>query len=71
VDVLSEWLSNKTRYHYSYLLITRSQKIYIDEVGEMPTGSLDRVQDALLASGKFDVVFSNEDAIIFALKEGQ
>ena len=69
VVVLDEWLSNTTRYKASYLFITRSQKIYIDDVGGLPVGSLERIQSLLEKSGKFEVVFSNQDAIIFAVRK--
>lgn len=69
VDVLDEWLSDSSRYNASYLLITRSQKIYVDEIGELPFGSLDKIQNLLEKSGKFEVVFSNQDAIIFAVRK--
>jgi hypothetical protein len=70
-DVLIEWLSDSTRYQASYLIITRSQKIYTDDVGTMPLGSLERIQNSLVESGKFNVVFSNQDAIIFTVGEGK
>jgi hypothetical protein len=69
VDVLDEWLSDTTRYKTSYLFITRSQKIDVDEVGGLPVGSLDKIQNLLEKSGKFEVVFSNQDAIIFAVRK--
>ena len=68
-NVLDEWLSNTTRYKTSYLFITRSQKIYVDEVGGLPVGSLDIIQNLLEKSGKFEVVFSNQDAIIFKVRK--
>jgi hypothetical protein len=69
VDVLDEWLSDTNRYKTSYLFITRSQKIDVDEVGGLPVGSLDKIQTLLEKSGKFEVIFSNQDAIIFAVRK--
>jgi hypothetical protein len=69
VDVLDEWLSNTSRYKTSYLFITRSQKMDVDEVGGLPVGSLDKIQNLLEKSGKFEVVFSNQDAIIFKVRK--
>jgi hypothetical protein len=69
VDVLDEWLSDTNRYKTSYLFITRSQKIDVDEVGGLPVGSLDKIQNLLEKSGKFEVIFSNQDAIIFAVRK--
>ena len=69
VAVLDEWLSDSTRYSESYLFITRSQKIYTDDVGIMPVGSLDFIQRRLEESGRFEIVFSNQDAIIFTIRK--
>ncbi len=69
VSVLSEWLSNSSRYRHSYFLITRSQIIYTEEVGVMPSGALVKMRDELSKSDMFEIVFSNEDAVIFAMKE--
>jgi len=66
VEVLSRWMSNR-EYPAAYLIITRSQKAEIDMVGEMPAGSLDRIEQALMQSQEFQVVYENEDARIFVL----
>ena len=66
--VLDDWLENE-EYNQTFLIITRSQKAYIDAVGAMPRGSLDRIEDALEESDEFVVVFENQDAKIFMLKE--
>ncbi|MBL8015492.1 MAG: hypothetical protein JNK26_04895 [Candidatus Doudnabacteria bacterium] len=71
VGVLDRWLSNTTRYRESYLIITRSQKIAVDELGDMPPGSFDKIQKLLTESEMFEVVFSNDDAIIFRAVEGK
>jgi hypothetical protein len=68
VKVLVDWLENED-YAQTYLIITRSQKAYVDAVGAMPPGSLDDIEIALEGSDKFVVVFSNQDAKIFMLKE--
>jgi hypothetical protein len=69
VDVLYDWLSNSERYNASYLLLTRSQMIYTDDVGVMPLGSLEKIQTLLEQSDKFEVVFSNQDAVIFTTRK--
>ena len=61
-------MSNQ-RYALTYLLITRSQKANIDALGIMPAGSLDRIENALMVSGKFKVVYGNADAKIFILAD--
>ena len=48
----------------AYLIFTRSQKATAQSDG-LPPGILDRLEQALLASGKFVLVYSNADAQIF------
>ena len=67
-DVLYKWLSNTSKYQESYLIITRSQKIYTEDMGVLPPGALERIQNALEGSDRFEIVFSNQDAIIFRVK---
>jgi len=67
-DVLDDWLANE-EYAETYLIITRSQKAYVDAVGAMPPGSLDEIEIALEESDEFVIVFSNQDVKIFMLKE--
>jgi hypothetical protein len=64
--VLERWMGD-SRLRAAYLIITRSQKIEVDEVGTMPRGSLDRIERALLASPRFRVVYRNRDATVFSL----
>jgi hypothetical protein len=68
VEVLADWLDNE-RYSRTFLIITRSQKAYIDAVGVMPPGSLDDIERALIQSDQLEIVFANEDATIFRLQE--
>lgn len=51
----------------AYLIITRSQKANIEMLGLMPPGSLGRVEQALMQSPKFKLIYSNHDAKIFTL----
>jgi hypothetical protein len=64
VAKLSEWL-NDPRYEDAYVLITRAQKAQIDALGPLPRGSLDRVEEALLESPRFEVLYHDEDASVF------
>jgi hypothetical protein len=66
-EVLEDWMSNP-RYSASYLLITRIQKAEIDMLGDLPPGALDQIEQALLQSGRFLVLYSNQDAAIYILK---
>lgn len=63
VAKLAEWLGDP-RYQAAYLLITRAQKEQIDAIGPLPRGSLQRIEDAVLASPRFDVVFHDRDATL-------
>ena len=65
VGVVTRWMSS-SRGGTSRLIITRSQMAEVDELGVMRPGTLGRVQRALLASGRFDVVYRNRDAVILA-----
>jgi hypothetical protein len=50
----------------AFIIITRSQKAYIDDLGVMPKGSLDAIEKALLASTRFRLAYATADASIFA-----
>lgn len=64
-QVLDEWMSDEA-FNGGFLIITRSQRAEVSDQGVMPRDSLDRIQDDLLSSTRFRVVFRNRDAIIFA-----
>jgi len=49
------------KYPRTYLIFTRSQKAMADSEG-MPPAMLDQFQKAILATGKFKMVYSNADA---------
>jgi hypothetical protein len=68
VAKLSEWMAND-RYTEAYVLISRSQKEQIDAIGPLPRGSLGRIERALLASPKFEVVYHDKDASLFKLAQ--
>ncbi len=68
VGVMERWMSNR-EYTASYLIITRSQKVEVSITGPMPLGSLDMIENRLLNSPRFVVVFRNTDAIIFAFAD--
>jgi hypothetical protein len=66
VGVLYTWMSDP-RYRSAYVLITRSQKIEVEADGDMPAGSIDRIERALNASGRFRVAYRNRDAEVLML----
>ena len=53
----------------TYLIFTRAQKATAQSVG-LPPDTLDQLEHALLASGKFAPVYSNADAQIFLFTGG-
>ncbi len=69
VETLSRWMDND-KYAAIYLIITRSQKAENDALGKMPSGSLERIEQALMQSPKFQIIYENEDARIFTLGNG-
>lgn len=65
VGVLSRWMSNQD-FAKSYLIITESQKQEVDLLPDrMAPGSLDKIEQSLLTSPNFKVIYENEDARIF------
>lgn len=63
-EVLGRWLSG---YAHGYVVITRSQKAGVDDLGVMPTGALERIEQALTASPSFHLIHATSDARIFVL----
>jgi hypothetical protein len=45
-----------------YLLFTRAQKMTVEATTDFPPNALDRLEQALLASGKFKLLYKNTDA---------
>ena len=52
----------------SYLIVTRSQKVYLEGFGYAPRGSLGRFQKAIARSPAFRRVYANPDGEIFVLR---
>lgn len=50
-----------------YVIITRSQKAYVDDMGVLPRGSLERIERELLKSSRFKLVYATEDGMVFSL----
>ena len=68
--VLYRWTDNPD-YDAFYIFISRSQKIATDTLGTLPIGSLEDVQKSLENSAVFNILYSNQDAIIFVPKRGR
>jgi hypothetical protein len=67
-DVLANWLSNED-FAKSYLIITRSMKIYTDAIGSLPPGALNKLEQQLNQSPQFIRIFHNEDASIYTYRK--
>lgn len=63
-DVMAEWLDNSA-YEETYLLITRSQIAEQQALANTPPGLLEDIKAAVAGSVRFEIVFENEDAVIF------
>ncbi|HEY3834479.1 MAG TPA: lipopolysaccharide biosynthesis protein [Acidimicrobiia bacterium] len=63
VNVLSSWMSDP-RYSQGYLIITKSQIAEIDATGQLPRGSLQRIERLLVASPKIKVLYHDRDALL-------
>ncbi|MEP5402134.1 MAG: hypothetical protein ABJQ71_18470 [Roseibium sp.] len=62
--ILSRWFEDE-RWSDGYIILTRSQKAYIEALRIMPEGAFDKLEYALLASAGFQLVFANADVRIF------
>jgi len=66
---LARWVRAGPSKKPGYVLITRSQKVANDLIGPMPVGSFERIEQALRASPRWQVVLSTGDAVIFKLAD--
>ena len=64
VATISEEMSN---YTSAYFILSRSQNAIVDNTGELPAGSLEKIEDELLHSPRFKVIYQNSDAVVFTL----
>jgi len=65
VAVLGRWLSEAP--NGGYVIFTRSQIVGLEDLGVVRAGVLETVVAKLIASPRFDLVYSNRDAKIFRL----
>jgi hypothetical protein len=65
-QALYGWLSD-ARYTQAYLIITASQKAETEALGELPPGSLDKIEQRLLADSRFKVLYHDKDAVVFTV----
>lgn len=69
VNAIVQFIENK-RHSRAYLIFTRSQEATVEATAGLPPSTLNRLEDALLASGKFKMVYSNPDAQILVFVDG-
>ncbi|MBX6321980.1 MAG: hypothetical protein IRY94_09150 [Rhodospirillaceae bacterium] len=68
--VLASWLEDDA-YRDGYVILTRTQKAYVDSQGVMRRGALDDIERALRASPRFRVVHEEGGSSIFALRRAR
>jgi hypothetical protein len=63
--VLGRWLSQSG--HGGFIILTRSQRASVEDIGIMPPGSFARIEASLLASPRFVLVKASPNALVFTL----
>jgi O-antigen/teichoic acid export membrane protein len=66
VGVLYTWMADPV-HAQAYLIFTRSQFLESDETGLMRRGELQRIEQKLLASDRFDVLYHDKDAVVLTV----
>jgi hypothetical protein len=51
----------------SYLIFSRSEEARTDLLGELPPNALTRLEEKVVASGAFRLLYGNQDARIYTL----
>lgn len=64
--VLFRWMDDP-RWKDAYIILTTSQKAYLEAGGYMQIGDFDKIKNALLASPRFRVVRASSHAIVFRI----
>jgi hypothetical protein len=63
---IAGWMSDTERYNGGFVIITRSQRESVTALGTLLSPTLDRVEQSLLESDEFELVFEDRDARVFA-----
>lgn len=66
---LASWLSDDDRYNGGYVIITESQRNTVSDLGTLLEPTLDAIEESLLTSELFEVVYESGTARVFALTE--
>ncbi|MCP8894996.1 hypothetical protein KYK29_08640 [Shinella daejeonensis] len=64
--VLARWMGDP-RWSDAYVILTRSQKVYLDASGNMRPGQIEAIEEALLTSPRFLLVRASANAKVFRL----
>lgn len=64
VDAIVQFIENQ-KHPRTYLIFTRSQKAWAYELTDLPPGTLEHLESALLKSGKFKMIYNNPDIQVF------
>ena len=70
VSAIIQFIESK-KYTNAYLIFTRSQKATAESSLGLSSDALDRLEDVLVSSGKFKLVYGNPDAQILVFQGGQ
>jgi len=65
---IATWLDDR-RYPDAYLIITASQRAEARSLGLFPAGGLDRIERELLTSPLVEVLYRDDDAVVFSRRE--
>lgn len=64
VNAIVQFIESQ-KYSRTYLIFTRSQKAWAYELTDLPPGTLEHLESALLKSGKFKMIYNNPDIQVF------
>ncbi len=62
---IAGWMSDTERYNGGFVIITQSQRESVTALGSLLSPTLDRVEQSLVESDKFDLVFDRGGARVF------
>ena len=70
VDAIAKVMASE-KYPSAYLIVTASQRVWIELFSGLPPGAWDRFLQDLKASGKFRQVYSNDQAQVYMLADSR
>jgi hypothetical protein len=68
VGMFSDMMS-PDRHRHSYLLLSRAQSEAVEMTGALPHGGLAKIEDALMHSPKFRVIYHDQYASVITLTQ--